>query len=125
PPEPRHGYLWPGVPRGIPARRGHAEPLRARAARADRAPPGGDDRVSRTTGMSAFRPPCDEAAIRASPASDACKGREAWVLAATILGSSMVFIDGTVVNVALPAIQAALHATLAEVQWVVEAYALL
>jgi EmrB/QacA subfamily drug resistance transporter len=75
--------------------------------------------------MSTFRPPCDEAAIRASPASDACKGREAWVLAATILGSSMVFIDGTVVNVALPAIQAALHATLAEVQWVVEAYALL
>jgi EmrB/QacA subfamily drug resistance transporter len=36
----------------------------------------------------------------------------------------MAFIDGTVVNVALPALQSALHATLAEVQWVVEAYAL-
>src|SRR5947209_19940146 len=48
----------------------------------------------------------------------------AWVLAATILGSSMVFIDGTVVNVALPALQSALHATLADVQWVVESYAL-
>jgi len=36
----------------------------------------------------------------------------------------MAFIDGTVVNVALPALQSALHATLAEVQWVVESYAL-
>lgn len=48
----------------------------------------------------------------------------AWVLAATILGSSMVFIDGTVVNVALPALQTTLHATVTGVQWVVEAYAL-
>ncbi|MES1258539.1 MAG: MFS transporter, partial [Acidobacteriota bacterium] len=47
-----------------------------------------------------------------------------WILAATILGSSMAFIDGTVVNVALPALQSALHATLSDVQWVVEAYAL-
>jgi len=47
------------------------------------------------------------------------------VLAATILGSSMAFIDGTVVNVALPAIQSQFHATLAGVQWVVVAYALL
>ena len=47
-----------------------------------------------------------------------------WILAATILGSSMAFIDSTVVNVALPAIQTALHATLAQVQWVVESYAL-
>jgi len=45
-------------------------------------------------------------------------------LAATILGSSMAFIDGTVVNVALPALQSALHATLSEVQWVVESYGL-
>lgn len=48
----------------------------------------------------------------------------AWVLAATILGSSMVFIDSTVVNVALPALQSALNATVTDVQWVVEAYAL-
>ncbi len=47
-----------------------------------------------------------------------------WILAATILGSSMAFIDGTVVNVALPALQSALGATLADVQWVVESYAL-
>ncbi len=48
-----------------------------------------------------------------------------WVLIATILGSSMAFIDGTVVNVALPAVQEALHATASDLQWVVEAYALL
>ena len=48
-----------------------------------------------------------------------------WVLAATILGSSMAFIDGTVVNVALPTLQTSLNASLADVQWVVEAYALL
>src|SRR5438874_13217803 len=48
-----------------------------------------------------------------------------WVLAATILGSSMAFIDGTVVNVALPTLQTNLNASLADVQWVIEAYALL
>ena len=36
----------------------------------------------------------------------------------------MVFIDGTVVNVALPALQTSLNATVVDVQWVVEAYAL-
>ncbi|KPU92419.1 MFS transporter [Variovorax paradoxus] len=48
-----------------------------------------------------------------------------WVLAAAIVGSSMAFIDGTVVNVALPAIQADLRATAFQAQWVVESYALL
>jgi EmrB/QacA subfamily drug resistance transporter len=51
-------------------------------------------------------------------------GNGPWILAATILGSSMAFIDGTVVNVALPALQSALGATLADVQWVVESYGL-
>jgi len=37
----------------------------------------------------------------------------------------MAFIDGTVVNVALPALQTSLHATVRDIQWVVEAYALL
>jgi EmrB/QacA subfamily drug resistance transporter len=45
-----------------------------------------------------------------------------WVLAATILGSSMAFIDSTVVNVALPALQASFHATIVDLQWVVESY---
>lgn len=47
------------------------------------------------------------------------------VLAATILGSGMAFIDGTVVNVALPALQQAFAAGVAQAQWVVESYALL
>jgi len=48
-----------------------------------------------------------------------------WVLIATILGSSLAFIDGTVVNVALPALQTHLNATVVDVQWVVESYSLL
>src|SRR2546425_5337968 len=52
------------------------------------------------------------------------RSRSRWTLAATILGSGMTFIDATVVNVALPALQADLHATITDVQWVVEAYAL-
>jgi MFS family permease len=47
-----------------------------------------------------------------------------WTLVATILGSSMMSIDATVVNVALPALQTDLHATITDVQWVIEAYAL-
>jgi EmrB/QacA subfamily drug resistance transporter len=47
-----------------------------------------------------------------------------WTLVATILGSSLTFIDATVVNVALPALQRDLHATITDVQWVIEAYAL-
>jgi EmrB/QacA subfamily drug resistance transporter len=70
------------------------------------------------------RPPCDEAAILARSCVGPATTNGAWILAATILGSSMAFIDGTVVNVALPALQSALNATLADVQWVVEAYAL-
>ncbi len=47
-----------------------------------------------------------------------------WILLATILGSSMAFIDGSVVNVALPVLQRELNATSADVQWVVQAYSL-
>jgi EmrB/QacA subfamily drug resistance transporter len=70
------------------------------------------------------RLPCDEGEILAGSCEQAATKNGPWILAATILGSSMAFIDGTVVNVALPALQSALHATLAEVQWVVESYAL-
>lgn len=47
-----------------------------------------------------------------------------WVLVAAILGSAMTFIDGTAVNVALPVIQRELSADAAQMQWVVEGYAL-
>src|SRR5246500_4788810 len=73
-----------------------------------------------------MRPPCDEAVIRSGTAPAPCAQQaRLWILAATILGSSMAFIDSTVVNVALPALQAGFHATLVDVQWVVESYGLL
>src|SRR5215813_15201304 len=71
------------------------------------------------------KPPCDEAFILSAPCAGRAPSGGGWIIAATILGSSMAFIDGTVVNVALPALQSALSATISEVQWVVEAYALL
>src|SRR5438552_8713247 len=73
-----------------------------------------------------MRPPCDEAVIRSVDVGAPCRAEaRGWILAATILGSSMAFIDGTVVNVALPALQASFNATVLQVQWVVEAYSLL
>src|SRR6266446_3907781 len=69
---------------------------------------------------------CDENIIRSGPAAVPCsKTRGRWILAATILASSMAFIDGTVVNVALPALQSRLNATAVDLQWVIEAYSLL
>lgn len=71
------------------------------------------------------RTPCDEGVIRGgAPAPSRSRGAGSWVLAATILGSSMAFIDGSVVNVALPALQRDLGATGADAQWVIEAYTL-
>lgn len=71
------------------------------------------------------QPPCDAGTIlhgASAPSPSAAAAR--WALVAAILGSSMAFIDGTVVNVALPAIQRELTATASEAQWVIEAYAL-
>ncbi|PTR17546.1 EmrB/QacA subfamily drug resistance transporter [Nitrosospira sp. Nsp2] len=67
----------------------------------------------------------DESAILAAPADAPCAEQvRPMVLAATILASGMVFIDGTVVNVALPALQHEFGASAAQVQWVIESYAL-
>ena len=77
-----------------------------------------------------LKPPCDDGVVRCAPApspvtsSTIKRNSGAWILAATILGSSMAFIDGTVVNVALPVLQRDLQATVADVQWIVEAYSL-
>jgi len=73
-----------------------------------------------------MRTPCDEVVGQSTAAAVPCaKEARVWVLAATILGSSMAFIDGTVVNVALPALQASFHATVVDLQWVVESYGVL
>ncbi|MEA2501266.1 MAG: hypothetical protein QOD01_1377, partial [Actinomycetota bacterium] len=45
-----------------------------------------------------------------------------WVIIATVLGSGIAFLDGTVVNVALPAIARNLHAGVAGLQWTVDSY---
>lgn len=72
-----------------------------------------------------MRTPCDEAVIRSARVGIPCRVESgSWVLAAAILGSSLAFIDSTVVNVALPAIQASFHVSMVDVQWVVEAYGL-
>ncbi|MBA2409630.1 MAG: MFS transporter [Gammaproteobacteria bacterium] len=72
------------------------------------------------------RAPCDDGVIQSSAQRAECAhAAKPWVLAATILGSGMAFIDGSVVNVALPAIAADLGAAVAGMQWVVNAYALL
>ncbi|MEM7008654.1 MAG: MFS transporter [Thermodesulfobacteriota bacterium] len=47
-----------------------------------------------------------------------------WVLLATILGSGMAFIDSTAMNVVVPVLQSELNATIPQVQWIIEAYAL-
>src|SRR5579863_10347879 len=77
-----------------------------------------------------MKQPCDEGVIKSAPLTTKLylpetKPAGTWVLVATILGSSMAFIDSTAVNVALPVLQMDLKATVADVQWVVEAYALL
>jgi EmrB/QacA subfamily drug resistance transporter len=79
----------------------------------------------RALDMNLLKAPCDEAVISTrKPAGPCAKSQRRWILAATILGSSMTFIDGTVVNVALPALQANLNANAIDVQWVIESYAL-
>ena len=75
---------------------------------------------------SAVRQPCDEAVVASAPEGAPCDERVGrWVLAAAIIGSGITFIDGTVINVALPVLQEKLGASVAEAQWVVESYALL
>jgi EmrB/QacA subfamily drug resistance transporter len=72
-----------------------------------------------------MKPPCDDAAIRSAPADSPCRPQSGpWILAAAILGTSMAFIDSTVVNVALPALESSFKAGVIDVQWVVESYGL-
>src|SRR5271166_3009306 len=92
---------------------------------ADNARPPKVTRALPATSTNRMKSPCDDAFIRSHLAVVPCaKDRGAWVLAATIIASSMAFIDSTVVNVALPALQSSFGASLVSVQWVVEAYGL-
>ena len=69
--------------------------------------------------------PCDRAQLRTARRRAACPQRDKpWVLASAILGSSLAFIEGSVVNLALPAIQHELEIDSAAIQWVMNAYLL-
>ncbi|HET9982941.1 MAG TPA: DHA2 family efflux MFS transporter permease subunit [Longimicrobiales bacterium] len=70
------------------------------------------------------RAPCEGAAAPARAGAPALARAGRWVLGATTLGSSMAFVDATVVNVALPVLERELGATVAQLQWVVEGYTL-
>ncbi len=71
------------------------------------------------------RTACDDAALRAPARAGQCaESAKPWILAATILASSIAFIDGSVVSVALPALQDDLGTSLRGSQWVVNAYML-
>ncbi len=59
-----------------------------------------------------------------APAGPGQRGNKWWTLVAVCLGTFMLLLDVTIVNVALPDIQKALHADFAGLQWVVDAYAL-
>src|SRR5207248_4092307 len=73
-----------------------------------------------------MRTPCDESLILSASAGVPCIGTaRPWILAATIMGSSMAFVDSTVVNVAIPALQTSFNANVFDVQWVVESYGIL
>jgi EmrB/QacA subfamily drug resistance transporter len=71
-----------------------------------------------------MKTPCDEISMRSGTARAMSAKAGPWILAATILASSMAFIDGTIVNVAAPRFQSAFHATVVDVQWVIESYGL-
>ncbi len=71
---------------------------------------------------SAITAPCDAGVLAAAAPQEAAHASA--LLAATILGSSVAFIDGSVVNVALPAIQHDLAASAAATQWLINAYLL-
>ena len=60
-----------------------------------------------------------------SAVATASETERPWILAATIVASSMAFIDGSVVNIALPAMQRGFGADIADMQWVSNAYLLL
>lgn len=70
-------------------------------------------------------PPCEDGLALSQPSPKTSAPYKRLILAATVLGSSLAFIDGSVVNVALPAMRAALKADAAQVQWIVNAYLLL
>jgi EmrB/QacA subfamily drug resistance transporter len=70
-------------------------------------------------------PPCDNGILRGAPNTPGCASHaKRWVLAVTVLGSSTSFIAGSAINVALPAIQRGVSASMDEMQWIGSIYTL-
>lgn len=70
--------------------------------------------------------PCEQAYLAGAECrEEADAAAKRWALAVAVLGSSLVFIEGSVVNVALPSLQADLRLSAAGAQWVVNSYLLL
>lgn len=70
-------------------------------------------------------PPCAQVTPSGASSAAPCAQRDRkWILIASILGSALAFMDGSVVNVSLPLLQASFHATSGAIQWVVQSYAL-
>jgi MFS family permease len=68
-------------------------------------------------------PPCT--AVSSADTASPCAPRDRkWILIATILGSSLAFMDGSVVNVSLPTLQSSFRVTSGSIQWVVQSYVL-
>ena len=76
--------------------------------------------------MSQYAPgPCDRGVVSATPHESAKAKSGPLVLAGTVLGSSLAFIDGSAVNLTLPVIQQQLGGDLAQAQWIMNAYMLM
>src|SRR5450755_2039687 len=73
--------------------------------------------------MNAAYTHCD-VAIAATQSSACATGHPNWLLATTVLASSLAFVDGSVVNVGLPAVGMTFKASAGELQWVINAYLL-
>src|SRR5262249_54707099 len=140
--ERRGGRAGAGDHRGVRApgerrqgrdltRRPHGRAAACRHGAANSRDRGGDCGAQRLTALSGGRVinpkalPCDEGTIRATRIVPDCVTHVTpWVLVVTILGSSMAFIDRSVVNVALPAIETELGTSAVVIQWLVNAYTL-
>ena len=84
----------------------------------------GYDPSGKPEGVVALQP-CDRGAIRGTRATAPClPASRPWIIAAASLGSGMAFLDSTVLNVALPAVQTDLGASARDAQWVYGAFAL-
>src|SRR5262245_56930408 len=75
--------------------------------------------------LSLAQPPCDAGVLRGAAETPGCSSHaKKWVLVATILGSSVAFLEASVINVALPAIQDGLDASTVQMQWIASVYTL-